>query len=256
MKKPFGIIYRATNPINGKCYIGQSMKGLRARKGEHIRCVKRGDYPTIYFYNSLKKYGWEKFQWDILCSCYSKEVLDIMETFYIIVYKSHMSENGYNMSWGGEGWYGCHHTQETKDKLSLLRKGKKITPEHIENIRLGQIGKKHSEETKKIMSDNQTREKNSFYGKKHSEENRQKLSEKGLKYIPSEETRKKISVSKTSHTLSIETKEKLSLPKLRYEPFLNDAIHMKSNGYTYAEISRHIGCSVWVISKWRKLGLL
>jgi len=35
MKKPFGLIYKATNKINGKAYIGQTTKGLKARRYKH-----------------------------------------------------------------------------------------------------------------------------------------------------------------------------------------------------------------------------
>lgn len=143
--------------------------------------------------------------------------------------------------------YGKPISEERKDQMRLLYTGKKLSPEHIENIRLSkaglvpprgfkqseetkakqsirQTGKNHSEETKKKMSA-------SGSGKPKSEEHKRKLSSAKLGKprtwattqatrdklsaahtgkIVSEETRAKQSLARMGMTASIETKEKMS----------------------------------------------
>ena len=84
------------------------------------------------------------------------------------------------------------------------------------NINLGKknrLGTRHSEETKRKMSEAREGEKNPFYGKTHSEEAKRKMSEamKGRKRAPfSEEHRRKIGLKSKGRKHSEETKRKMS----------------------------------------------
>lgn len=173
------IIYKITNIADGKSYIGQTIEGIDARWSDHVWKAKAAMYPNIYLHNAIRKHGVEKFQRNILCECGTKEILDIMETFMIMVHKAHISDGGYNMTWGGEGLNGYHHTIETKrkigeanahpteetrrrksewprsdemrKKISVSSKGKKMSDEAKEKMRKAKIGKKFSEEHKRNM---------------------------------------------------------------------------------------------------------
>ena len=109
-----GIIYKSTNLINGKCYIGKTITSLTKRKNNHIYTSKKfnengkcsKDEYRCYFYNALNKYGIENFKWEIIYECDDELILNIMETMKIIVNHSHRSEGGYNITWGGEGCSG------------------------------------------------------------------------------------------------------------------------------------------------------
>ena len=94
------IIYKITNKINNKCYIGQTIKTLRIRKSQHIRNIKYKKYPL---HKALYKYGLEDFSWEIICECKSREKLNEMECYYIDYYNSHVSKSGYNVALGGSG---------------------------------------------------------------------------------------------------------------------------------------------------------
>jgi len=88
----------------------------------------------------------------------------------------------------GKDNLGRKHSEETKRKISAAQKGKKISEETLEKMR----GRKQSFETRKKISDAQKGEKHHNYGKKASDETKLKmsLSQKGRKH--SEETKRKI----------------------------------------------------------------
>lgn len=92
-------IYRATNTITGKVYIGFDSSWPK-RKSEHKGDAKRGIKYKLY--NSIRKYGWDKFVWEpIYQSLDYTHTLTIMEPLFIAEYDS--LANGYNGNKGGEG---------------------------------------------------------------------------------------------------------------------------------------------------------
>jgi group I intron endonuclease len=119
------VIYKFTNKINSKCYIGQTTKDLSTRRKKHIVTSKRSN---TYFHNALKKYDSGDFKWEVLCECESKDELNEMEFHYIKQYNSHWTKHGYNIDIGGyngpclmgkdNGMYGKHHSKESKIKMS------------------------------------------------------------------------------------------------------------------------------------------
>ena len=110
-------IYKITNKINGKSYIGLS-GDIPIRWNEH-RC----HYKTIdnVLYRAMRKYGIENFIFEILENC-PKQKLGEREKFYIRKYRTYIGFedcNGYNMTLGGEESEGAIITEETKAKMSL-----------------------------------------------------------------------------------------------------------------------------------------
>lgn len=107
-------IYKITNLINGKCYIGQSVDILR-RWRNHKETSKNSskeayEYPL---YRAFRKYGLENFSFEILEEC-KKEELDIKETFYINKYNS--LNEGYNQVLVGQGG-----TKVTPQEVNLIK---------------------------------------------------------------------------------------------------------------------------------------
>jgi group I intron endonuclease len=110
-------IYKATNNINGKVYIGFDSNWPN-RKTSHKRNYKKRN---IKFYSSIKKYGWDNFEWEVIyMSKDGEHCLKIMEPFFIESYNSY--HNGYNMTLGGEGTLGLNHTERHKKYLSDINK--------------------------------------------------------------------------------------------------------------------------------------
>ena len=179
-------IYKATNTINGKCYVGFD-SNYPKRKDQHIRQSLRGQ--GHHFHKAIKKYGIDCFIWEIIYQ--SKELdhtLNVMESYFIEKYNSY--KDGYNLTLGGEGATGRIHSEETKRKMSESQKKSIRNP--------------HSEETKRKMSE-------SHKGKAKSEEHKRKLSEafKGISNH-TEESKQKISNFSKNRKHTDETKRKMS----------------------------------------------
>ena len=207
-------IYKATNNITGESYIGYAVKGLKKRKSDHKTSAKNGN--GCYFHNAIRKYGWDNFNWILLEKGITDfEILQELEIYWIEQFDTF--HNGYNLTKGGGGSLGFHHTKETRRKMSEDRKNppeeirRKIS-ESTRGEKNGHYGKHHTEEAKRKMSDahkncsEETRRKISeaLKGKKLSEEHKRKISEAGKGRKPttgmtckkhSEETKRKMSDS-------------------------------------------------------------
>jgi group I intron endonuclease len=114
--KPYGVIYRITNLINGKMYIGQTINKKPDIRFSQHKIDSNKEYPKTLIGRAIKKHGKENFIFQIICLCYSQFELNFKEEFFIKKYKSLSSENGYNLLsyQNGRGIV----SQETKDKIS------------------------------------------------------------------------------------------------------------------------------------------
>lgn len=143
------IIYKATNKINGKVYIGQTEKTLEHRKEVHHRDSERMD---TYFYRAIRKYGWENFKWEVIDdSATTREELNALEQYYIAKYQSFDNkEKGYNSTSGGE--YGYQVTHEQREARSFRVQGDKNPFSNNQGV-FSWKGKKFSPEHKKHISE-------------------------------------------------------------------------------------------------------
>lgn len=92
------LIYKITNKLNEKVYIGQTTKTLDHRKKGHIQAAKDG--VNHHLYNAMNKYGIENFVFEEICKASTKSELNYLEAKYILEYDS--VRNGYNMGYGGD----------------------------------------------------------------------------------------------------------------------------------------------------------
>ena len=89
-------VYVHINRENGKVYVGQTkdIKERFARCGSNYKNNK-------YFYNAIKKYGWDGFDHKILAYNLNKDEANEMEKYYIKKFDSTNPEKGYNIALGG-----------------------------------------------------------------------------------------------------------------------------------------------------------
>lgn len=173
-------IYRATNTVNGKVYIGFTAHWpQRINRHNYDRRYSNTD---MAFYNAIEKYSWEAFEWEAIYQSHDYEhTLKVMEPHFISEYRSWVGFDdcrGYNTTQGGEGTKGWKRSPELIESHRQQLKGRKQAPEHVEkrvskmkehpNFGKAWVGKKHSPESLKKMSLAQT-------GKPKSESHKQAM---------------------------------------------------------------------------------
>lgn len=183
-------IYKITNTINGKCYIGKSLN-IEHRLREH----KRNSHSNEHLQNAMKKYGIDNFTFEVLEEC-TKEEYDERERYWISYYKSRNKEYGYNIMPGGESNPGWNHTKETRQKMSMnhnksghhnynrgkiwINNGnqdKLVYPNELNNYLSNGWDLGATDEFRNTMRKTVSRDKNPFYGKHHSDKTKQMYSE-------------------------------------------------------------------------------
>jgi len=140
-------IYKITNLVSGKLYIGQSIN-IPSRRDAHFEALRSKRHYNSHLQKSFDKYGEKNFIFAIIEEC---ELLDAREIYWIKYFKSADRFYGYNLSYGGTKF---KMTQEIKAKIS---DGMKVF--YINNS-----------EVKQKLSNKMKGNGNNFYGKKHSKE--------------------------------------------------------------------------------------
>jgi group I intron endonuclease len=171
-------IYLITNLYNLKKYIGITKFSIEERFAQHI---KRGFLLT----EAIKKYGKEMFSIELIEEVESSERTYELEMFYIKEYNT-KAPNGYNLTDGGDGIFGWNITDEYREQCSSRVK------ELHKNKKVGMYGKKHTDETKKKMSDSSKGNQNCL-GRVLSDETKLKISESNRGKVLSDLAKKKIS---------------------------------------------------------------
>ena len=158
------VIYKATNKINNKSYIGFDSNWPK-RQQDHKRMAEKGS--SAAFHGAIRKWKWDNFEWSIIFSSDEKDYTkNVMEEHFIRTHKTHVNDNtGYNMTYGGDGLLNPDEetrwkigtanrgkkrgspSEETKRKIGLANSKKKRTEKEKQHLRQLNLGKKHSEET-------------------------------------------------------------------------------------------------------------
>lgn len=93
-------IYKITNKINDKIYIGKTMQSIQKRWTEHLKAAKKSRFEKRPLYNAINKYGAENFKIEQIEEC-PHDILNERECYWIEYYGSF--KNGYNATIGGDG---------------------------------------------------------------------------------------------------------------------------------------------------------
>lgn len=185
-------VYIHTCP-NGKKYVG-----ITVRKPERRWRNGDGYYNNKHFTSAIQKYGWDNIEHEFFETA-STELMYFWERILIYHYKSNNNKYGYNKTTGGEAPNGLKHSDDTKLKMSLSRKGKKMPP-RSEEVRKhyaeAQIGKKLSEEHKRKISESLKGRPCPTKGRPLLDEHKRKLSIIGKGRPLSDEHKRKLSEAK------------------------------------------------------------
>lgn len=156
-----GYIYKTTNLINNKIYIGKhiSEKASKTYKGSG-KILKQ----------AFKKYGKENFLCEVIATASTEDELNTLEACWIEQYNSRDPKIGYNIVAGGLGTSGYRHTEEAKQKMSKAKTGRKLTEDWKRHVSEAQQGRFVSEETREKL-------RQANLGRKHTDETKEKLRE-------------------------------------------------------------------------------
>lgn len=127
-------VYKITNKVNNKIYIGITNQGSGTRFRHHLYESRIGEPSPIH--KAMAKYGESNFSLEIIDFADTYDELKEKEIYYIDKFNSTDRKIGYNLTKGGDGTFGRLHSEETKEK-----------------IRQKAIGRKASDEVKKKMSE-------------------------------------------------------------------------------------------------------
>lgn len=195
-------IYKTTNLVNGKIYIGQHKQETSIFDG-YIGSGK-------YFKIAVKKYGKSNFIRETLEYC-TKDNVDEKEIHWIKTLRATDKTIGYNLTKGGEGVRtGYKSSEETKLKISKALKGNtyRLGKPHTDAMKLKMKERRHSEETKRKLS-------LSGKGKPKSEEHKRKIRDAltgSIRKPLTEEHKIKISEGCKIRFASEEYKQKIKKP--------------------------------------------
>lgn len=154
-------VYRHTTP-SGKMYVGVTKKKptYRWQKG-------KGYEGNNHFSRAISKYGWDNIKHEILLEGLTQEQASLAERIFIGYWDLTNPNKGYNNEAGG--YKDIEVSNITRKRLSEACGGKKN----------GMYGKKHSEESKRKISEakigKQSGKNNPMYGKKHTDETKRKM---------------------------------------------------------------------------------
>lgn len=179
------LIYKITNKVNGRAYVGKTVRSLSLCWKYHVADARRGRTDMLIC-KAIRKYGSENFIIEVLEEC-DVLVLSDRETHWVAELGTY--GNGYNSTKGGERTSGYKFNEESRQKMSEKAKARGISEETRSKIIAANTGKKQgletlarrigkkrgkckgwSEEAKKAKSLQHT-------GRKHSEETKRKIAE-------------------------------------------------------------------------------
>lgn len=166
-------IYKITNSINTKIYIGQTWDMLSTRFSAHLSPSSRG---CSKLYRAFEKYGRENFKIEEICQVDNQEDANSLESF--LIQSRDTIKNGYNLRSGGS--HG-KHSEESKIKMSKSKKGIKPSKETLVKLSKARMGNQNargsirSQEFRDHVSA-QMRGTSYHLGRKLTEEHKQKIS--------------------------------------------------------------------------------
>ena len=138
------IIYLITNKINNKKYVGKTKKSLKIRFRQHCLAYSHG--VRTYIACAINKYGEENFTIEKLATCKDDDFA-YFEAYYIQLYETHYTQNGYNITYGGD--------DNPMDDINVINKHKAIMKKtaykHVDNWKHRELTEEYRQNLSKAM---------------------------------------------------------------------------------------------------------
>jgi group I intron endonuclease len=160
MKKEYGYqigVYQIRNLLNGKIYVGQTAR-MHERELEHKGALRRGKHENRHLQSAYDLYGKENFVFEILVFCETFEL-----TRYEDAIKNASNGNCYNIRPCSDSNKGLKASEETRAKMRA-------------NSAHAVLGRPHTEEEKRHLSEVESGENSYWFGKHHTDNAKKKIS--------------------------------------------------------------------------------
>lgn len=171
-------VYRITNVVNGKSYVGSTSATFFKRWKRHLNDLRGGRHHSQFLQRAFQKYTEGSFEFVILEVCDANECL-AREQFWIDTLQTCDPKKGYNLLPIAGSRLGKKHSPDSIEKMRKAHRGKTQTPEHVEKRTQSRRGKSYPKISAamrgRILSESH---RESLRGKIFSPEHRARLSER------------------------------------------------------------------------------
>jgi group I intron endonuclease len=242
-------LYKITNTLNNKVYIGQSNK--ETERWRQHKYYSKLENPVQYISRAMKKYGVDNFTYEVIAQCLSQKDADETEIELIKQYDSQNKEFGYNVAPGGDhSWnaglpkeqqpmYGKKQSEHQKQRMSEVHSGKIviISEETKQKISKSLIG--HSVSDKVLLALDDYNKNRTF-----TEETRIKMSESQTGRVHSEITKSKMSSTRKGKY----TGENSSQSKINWNTVTSIRVEYSLGNISQAKLAKKYKVSATLIS--------
>ncbi|MER8941355.1 GIY-YIG nuclease family protein [Mesorhizobium sp. M0915] len=196
-----GFVYKITNLLNGKVYVGQTTQRPAKRWTSHKALSANPKWPI---HRAIARHGIANFEFAVIEECADREALDLAECRWIAELRC-KKPRGYNITDGGGGTQGYRFSPEARAKLGDRMRGRVVSPETGRKISASKKGWKPSSETI-------ARSAESRRGKHHSDERKAKIGKAHCGRKLSAEHIARRTASRSGYKLSASAREAISRP--------------------------------------------
>lgn len=189
-----------------KYYIGQA-KSLRQRKIAHLSLLRRGIHQNSPLQSAFNKYGEARVSFEILLVC-DPSLMTLYEQVVLDSFAGEALLNIHRRCVASP--LGRKHSEETKQKMSLMRTGIKMSDDARAKISAAQA-RRYASVTERLAVSERMRGNAHSKGHVHSDETRRKIAVKAIGRSPAEDVRAAISLALKGKSLSEETRAKMRL---------------------------------------------
>jgi hypothetical protein len=209
-------IYCIKNTVNGKLYIGQTVRDKKSRWNSHV-CDAMSGRDSMPLHSAIRKYGKENFTLRTIATCGS-ENLDWLECVFIALYGTQNRDKGYNRTMGGDGLK--NPSAEVRKKMADAKRGKQMNKWNESaraKLSASKTGVKTSEKHRAAVKAGwAARLANPNIAKrKHGEEAKAKMREAAKGRKPTAEAKEKMSAAKRGKKHSLQHRRNISEGLLR-----------------------------------------